>query len=124
MDSKEFKKIRKKLNRTQKEIAPLLGVSKKAIRSYEQGWRNIPPHVERQMLYLLSRMDGNSKINRPCWVIKNCHPSIKVHCPAWEFNSGKQCWFVNGNISRGEVCKDWKMKMKRYRSCEVLQFFL
>ena len=55
MDSKEFKKIRKRLNRTQKEIAPLLGVSQKAIHSYEQGWRNIPPHVERQMLFLLSK---------------------------------------------------------------------
>jgi hypothetical protein len=26
-------------------------------------------------------MDGNSKINRPCWVINKCHPSIKVGCP-------------------------------------------
>jgi len=124
MDSKEFKEIRKRLNRTQKEIAPLLGVSKKAIHSYEQGWRNIPPHVERQMLFLLSRMDGNSTINRPCWVIKKCHPSIKVKCPAWEFNSGKLCWFVNGNISSGKERKDWKEKMKCCRSCEVLKSFL
>jgi len=124
MDSKEFKNLRKKLNRTQKEIAPLLGVSKKAIHSYEQGWRNIPPHVERQMLFLLSRMDGYSKVSRPCWVIKKCHPSIKVQCPAWKFNSGKLCWFVNGNISRGEVRKDWKEKMKICRSCKVLQSFL
>lgn len=124
MDSKEFKKIRKRLNRTQKEIAQLLSVSKKAIHSYEQGWRNIPPHIERQMLFLLSRMDGNSKISRPCWVIKKCHPSIKVGCPAWEFNSGDLCWLVNGNISCGEVCMDWKKKMKRCRSCEILKFFL
>jgi len=81
VDSKEFKNFRKRLNRTQKEIAQLLSVSKKAIHSYEQGWRNIPPHIERQMLFLLSRMDGNSKVSRPCWVIKKCHPSIKVGCP-------------------------------------------
>ena len=124
MDSKEFKKIRKRLNRTQKEIAPLLGVSQKAVHSYEQGWRNIPPHVERQMLFLLSRMDGNSKVSRPCWVIKKCHPSIKVHCPAWEFNSGKLCWFINGYICSGEICKDWEEKMKLCRSCEVLKSVL
>ncbi|MGB5991268.1 MAG: helix-turn-helix transcriptional regulator, partial [Desulfobacterales bacterium] len=37
MDSKEFKKWREKLNKTQKEIAQLLGVSVKAVHSYEQG---------------------------------------------------------------------------------------
>jgi len=124
MDSKEFKKIRKRLDRTQKAIALLLGVSQKAIHSYEQGWRNIPPHVERQMLFLLSRMDGNPKVIRPCWVIKKCHPSIKVRCPAWEFNSGKLCWFVNGNICCGDASKDWKEKMKRCRACKVLKTFL
>ena len=51
MDSKEFKKWRKKLNKTQKEIAQLLGLSVKAVHSYEQGWRNIPAHVERQMFF-------------------------------------------------------------------------
>ena len=45
MDSKEFKKLRKKLNKTQKEIAQLLGLSVKAVHSYEQVWRNISPHV-------------------------------------------------------------------------------
>jgi len=124
MNSKEFKKWRNKLNKTQQQMARLLSVSIKAIHSYEQGWRNIPPHVERQMLFLLSQMDGNSSATRPCWVIKKCHPSIKVHCPAWEFNSGKLCWFVNGNLCHGEVCKDWEEKVKLCRSCEVLKSFL
>ena len=124
MGSKEFKKIRKRLNKTQKEIAQLLSVSKKAVHSYEQGWRNIPPHVERQMLFLLSRMDGSSKVSRSCWVIKKCHPYNNVHCPAWKFNAGKLCWLINGNICCGEVYKDWKEKMKCCRSCEVLKSFL
>ena len=38
MDSKEFKKLREKLKKTQKQMAQLLGVSIKAIHSYEQGW--------------------------------------------------------------------------------------
>jgi DNA-binding transcriptional regulator YiaG len=36
MDSKEFTYIRKKLNKTQKEMAEMLGTSTKAVRSYEQ----------------------------------------------------------------------------------------
>ncbi|MDH3720234.1 MAG: helix-turn-helix domain-containing protein, partial [Desulfobacteraceae bacterium] len=49
MDSEEFAIFRKKLSKTQKQMASLLGVSIKAIHSYEQGWRSVPPHVERQM---------------------------------------------------------------------------
>jgi DNA-binding XRE family transcriptional regulator len=124
MDSKEFKKWRKKLNKTQKEIAQLLGVSIKAVHSYEQGWRNIPTNVERQMIFLLSRMDGNPKDRKPCWVIKKCPPKIKKQCPAWEFQSGDLCWFVNGTNCCGDNCKDWNEKIKICRSCEVLKSFL
>ena len=124
MDSTEFKKLRIKIGKTQKQMAQLLGVSIKAVHSYEQGWRNIPANVERQMFFLLSRMDGNSKNIKPCWVIKKCQTETKKQCPAWEFNTGELCWFVNGNICCGNVCKDWKEKMKYCRSCEVLKSFL
>ncbi len=43
MDSVEFSLFRKKLQKTQKELAQLLGTSLKAIHSYEQAWRTIPP---------------------------------------------------------------------------------
>jgi len=50
MDSKEFLKIRHFLGKTQKQWADLLCVSTKAIQSYDQGWRPIPVHLERQTL--------------------------------------------------------------------------
>jgi DNA-binding XRE family transcriptional regulator len=124
MDNKEFKKIRTKLNKTQQQMAQLLGVSIKAVHSYEQGWRNIPPHVERQMIFLLSRMDGYPKDRKSCWTIKKCPPNIKKQCPAWEFKAGELCWFVNGNICCGDATADWKEKIKVCRSCEVLKSFL
>jgi hypothetical protein len=124
MDNKQFKKIREKLNKTQQQMAQLLGVSIKTVHSYEQGWRNIPPHAERQMIFLLSRMDANLKNRKSCWVIKKCPPKIKKQCPAYEFNAGKLCWFVNGNICCGDACNNWKGKMKICRSCEVLKSFL
>jgi hypothetical protein len=124
MDSKEFKKLRGKLNKTQKQMAQLLGMSVKAVHSYEQSWRNIPTHVERQMFFLLSRMDGNPKDRKSCWVIKKCPPETKKQCPAWEFQAGKLCWFITGTICCGDACKDWAEKMKLCRSCEVLKSFL
>ncbi len=119
MDNKEFARLRKRLDKTQKQMAQLLGVSIKAVHSYEQGWRSIPTHAERQMLFLISRIKGNSNGNRPCWTIKKCPPAKKKECPAWEFKSGKLCWFINGTICDGVVYKDWKEKMKSCRSCEV-----
>ena len=41
MDKQEFSHLRKKLNKTQKQMAQLLGVSIKAVHSYEQGWRMV-----------------------------------------------------------------------------------
>lgn len=121
MDSKEFKYLRLKLNKTQRELALLLGTSLKAIRSYEQGWRNIPTHAERQ-LYLLVSMKMKDKKQRPCWVIKKCPPSQKKQCPAWEFQAGKLCWFINGTICEGVVHRKWKDKVNICKKCKVWNF--
>jgi hypothetical protein len=124
MDSEEFKYYRKSLNRTQKQIAELLGTSLKAIHSYEQGWRTVPPAVERQMFFLVSRLEENRKNRKPCWQIKKCPTEQKKKCPAWEFKAGKLCWFINGTICEGQVRNNWKEKMKICRSCEVLRTML
>ena len=124
MDSKEFKKLREKLKKTQKQMAQLLGVSIKAVHSYEQGWRNISTHVERQMFFLLSRIKGNQKDRMPCWGRKKWPPETKEQCPAWEFQAGKLCWLINGTICCGDAYMDWADKMKCCRSCEVFKSFL
>jgi DNA-binding transcriptional regulator YiaG len=82
MDSKEFIYIRKKLNKTQKQMALLLGTSIKAIHSYEQGWRSVPPSAERQMFFLVSRITEKRERRKPCWAIKKCSPDQKAQCPA------------------------------------------
>jgi len=101
-------------------MAQLLGTSIKAIHSYEQGWRSVPVHIERQIFFLLSRLTGNSKRPKACWTIKRCPPHRKKRCPAWEFQSGELCWFINGTICEGTVQKNWQEKMTLCRSCEVL----
>jgi len=124
MDSKEFAYARQKLNKTQKEIAELLGTSLKAVHSYEQGWRSVPAHAERQLFFLRSRMSGLNKGQKSCWVIKKCPSELRKQCPAWEFHAGKLCWFINGTICEGTVQKNWQEKMKICRACEVLSSLL
>lgn len=122
MDREEFVLFRKKLKKTQKEMARLLGVSINAVFSYEQGWRSIPAHVERQVLFLIFKVTGNRPKKKACWTIKKCPRSLKLDCPAWEFKSGDLCWFINGTICEGVVHKKWRDKMQLCRSCEVLDW--
>ena len=124
MDKQEFALFRKKLNKTQKQMAQLLGTSLKAIHSYEQGWRNVPAHVERQLFFLISRTREKSVKQKPCWTTKNCPAKVKKKCPAWEYQAGKLCWFINGTICCGNPQTSWRDKMKICRSCEVLSSIL
>ena len=124
MDKEEFIKIREKLSKTQKKIAELLGISLKAVNSYEQGWRKVPSHVERQMFFLFSIHQKKTHTRKACWQIKKCPSDRKKNCPAWEFRAGKICWFINGTICNGMIQKNWKEKMKICRSCNVLMDLL
>lgn len=119
MDAKQFAGFRKKLKKTQKQMAQLLGTSIKAIHSYEQGWRSIPAHAERQMLFLLSKKMRNNEEGRMCWDVKDCPDERRENCPSWEFKSGEMCWFINGTICSGSVHQNWKDKMKICKTCKV-----
>jgi hypothetical protein len=124
MNKSEFKKYRKRLNKTQKQMAELLGASLKAIHSYEQGWRTIPAYIERQVLFLVSRLSRKEKSAKPCWKVKKCSATQKTRCPAWEFGEGDFCWLINGTICNGMPQKTWKEKMKICRSCKVFRYLL
>jgi len=102
-------------------MAHLLGVSIKAVHSYEQGWRSVPAHVERQIYFLVSRLQKNIHDRIPCWDRKACPNEKKEMCPAWEFQAGDLCWFIGGTICDGNIHKTWKEKMKICRSCKVMK---
>ncbi len=124
MEIDEFKKIRVKLNKTQKDMASVLGVSIKAVHSYEQGWRKIPHHVERQMLFLLSRIFlDEDKSPEKCWDILKCPDEKREKCPAWEFKAGDMCWFINGTICSGKAHNSWAEKIEECRTCRVFSNF-
>ena len=121
MKDKEFSALRKKLEKTQKQMAQLLGTSIKAIHSYEQGWRTIPVHVERQLYFLVTRKLRGNKGIKPCWDARTCPQERREHCPAWEFSTGDLCWFINGTICDGTVHDSWKEKMKLCRTCDMFK---
>jgi hypothetical protein len=79
----------------------------------------VPPSVERQIFFLLSRLQSNKKPRKDCWQIRRCPDEHKENCPAWEFDAGKLCWFINGTICNGAIQKNWKDKMKMCRSCKI-----
>ncbi len=118
---KEFSTARQYLGKTQSQMAQLLGVSLKAIQSFEQGWRNIPVHIERQVFFLLASKRSPPQKGRPCWVIRKCQMEIRQNCPAWEFQLGNLCWFINGTICQGRVQDGWLKKMRICRQCKVFQ---
>ena len=119
MESHEFKRFRKKLDKTQQGMARLLGISVKAIRSYEQGWRSIPAHAERQLLFLTAKKNETLKPQKPCWIVKKCKNDRKEECPAWEFHAGTLCWFINGTICSGTDQKSWAEKIEICKKCKA-----
>ena len=76
MERKEFANIRQRLGKSQKQMAQLLAISLKAVQSFEQGWRNIPAHVERQALFLLAMKEAQDG-GKSCWDIQDCPVEIK-----------------------------------------------
>ena len=121
MEKHELSEIRKHLEKTQKQLAQLLGVSLKTVKSFEQGWRNIPAYIEKQILFLLAANEALNKDKKPCWVIKKCPMATREKCPAWELQVGQLCWFINGTICEGKEQKDWTAKMKICRKCKVFK---
>ena len=119
MDAQELTKIRVYLGKTQRELASLLGISLKAVQSFEQGWRNIPAYVERQLLLLLSLAASGNGSGKACWQVRKCTGAMKKDCPAFEYRQGHNCWLVNGTFCRGRNTGSWERKMAECRKCRV-----
>jgi len=103
MQKDDFKRIRKILNKSQKEMASLLGLSKKAVESYEQGLRNIPANTRRILYFLLFKLNrGEFGKREMCWQKKKCSTDIRKNCVAWMAREGYFCWFITGRVCEGE----------------------
>lgn len=121
MTREEFIRFRLRLGKTQEQLSQLLGVSVRAICSYEGGWRSVPPHVQRQVLFLAYKRMGRRAPRGPCWSRLDCSDEQRDRCPAREFRVGDMCWFINGTHCDGMVQETWNDKMDLCRRCELLE---
>ncbi len=88
------KHIRRELGRTQIELSEALGISIKAVQSYEQGWRDVPVRVLIQLLVLLALYRRQKLDDVPCWEIRRCSPDQRESCPSFTVGGGQFCWFI------------------------------
>jgi DNA-binding transcriptional regulator YiaG len=87
-------KARKLLGLSQSRLAQCLGVSPKAVQSYEQGWRTIPNRFLSQLFTLLAVSRHRSAEMQPCWDMRSCDPAVQPTCPAWQSETGSFCWML------------------------------
>jgi DNA-binding XRE family transcriptional regulator len=92
------KSIRRKLGMTQARLAEVMGVSAKAVQSYEQGWRNVPTPIASQLLVLLAIHRHREEAARPCWEVAGCSITSRRGCPSHRVSRGQFCWLVSGGM--------------------------
>lgn len=124
MNRTEVARIRRSLGKTQAELASLLGVSPKAVQSFEQGWRSVPVHVERQLLLLHQLDQCPADRPEPCWEKRDCPPETRDSCVAWKLRAGDLCWFVTGTMCEGRSRDTWQEKIGLCEKCPVFQELL
>ena len=95
-----MKEVRAVLGRTQAELANALGISVKAVQSYEQGWRDIPVRVMIQIVVLLALYRKHTMDEVACWEMRECDPVIREKCAAFSIGKGQFCWFVGNQGCR------------------------
>lgn len=91
-------RIREIMGRTQAELASALGVSAKAVQSYEQGWRDVPVRVMIQLLVLLALYRRQTMDDVPCWELRNCPAAARDKCAAFTVGRGQFCWFIGDKV--------------------------
>jgi DNA-binding XRE family transcriptional regulator len=95
-----FLALRARLGLTQAEMARVLGISRKAIESYEQGWRNVPRSVFNELIAIRCAQSGHDGCARPCWQIVKCSSADRAQCLAFHLTQGRLCWLVAQNNCR------------------------
>jgi hypothetical protein len=107
-------------------MASLLGVSVRAVQSYEQGWRPVPSYVQQMtglLLFLEWRKGG--KRPKPCWKVRACAGEQKSRCAVYQLRAGDLCWLIAKNgCHHGTREGSWKSRMSRCEECAVMKEWL
>ena len=88
----EFKRLRGIMKWTQAEAAHFLGVSKKAVESYEQSWRTPPDTLWKEFLLIIALKRGYPDGYKRCWEVMRCSPAACESCFCARNMRGLFCW--------------------------------
>ena len=117
------KRLRDVLGVTQGELAVALGISSKAVQSYEQGWRETPLRVIKQILTLVAMQRADKVQGKACWDLRSCPDKVSSQCLARKLTDGRYCWAVASQVcdrSSGEE----EPSVLTCLHCDVVRQFL
>jgi DNA-binding transcriptional regulator YiaG len=121
--SQVVKRLRRLLDVTQTELAAALDISAKAVQSYEQGWRDTPLRIVKQMLTLVAMNRTDKEQAKPCWIVRSCDPEHVETCPANKITHGHYCWSV-ASKSCAKAQGDADPSVLGCLDCDVVKQFI
>lgn len=125
IDLSDIRAVREALGKSQREAAQLLGVSIRAVQSYEQGWRPVPSTVQRLAGILLTAIRRHGRpAGSPCWKVRGCSPDTRTDCSAYQNRTGDLCWALMGTRCDGKEFRQWEEKVRHCMDCSVMSRWL
>jgi len=94
--AKWVRSVRGRLGLSQSQLANLMGLSPRAIQSYEQGWRDVPRTITAQLMTVLALHRGHADQGTPCWRLTGCPEEKRAGCSASTVGRGRFCWLLAG----------------------------
>ena len=122
----DLQSVRRALGMSQRRLSELLGISCRAVQSYEQGWRPVPAHVQKLAgLFLSLKKQGENGKPIACWSIRKCKPDKRNSCVAHEYGAGQFCWLISGTCCEdGQAKSSWPAKLAQCKKCDVMRPWL
>ena len=119
------REIRAEMGLSQSELGGLVGISSRAIQSYEQAWRQPSELVERMLLLLLVAHRNGARLSQcRCWEETECPPGVRKRCIAYVARQGHLCWFLTGTMCKGQRQESWSDKLRLCLDCGFMQALL
>lgn len=116
-----LKAIREELGLSQAQLAALVGFSKRAIQSCEQGWRHAGARLEKAVLLLLMSHRNPEGIHAdPCWEVMDCPPDRCDRCITFRSRQGHLCWYLSGTLCASGG-PEWDSKRPICVSCRIFR---
>ena len=117
--------VRDQLGKSQSQMARLLGVSTRAVQSYEQGWRKTPSLVAQRaaLVLYLSRRNELGEMP-PCWEVRGCPPEEQEQCPTHEMGAGDLCWMLPSSRCKSSGAAAPDKQLVECEACPVMQRWL